>query len=452
MGSWWSVDVGGQAAPVWGKNHVPDELMLLFTDEDRYLDPAKLRAFAEDENQTADTPAPVGPPLPWQIGLMVYSAPAGVLRKRLDLQGFSSNWVRQLSTAFFDDSEDERQPPTLWQEGAAMYPNGAAITAALTTRSGRAAGWGSHLDPREHPEACFLNSRWEELRGAFDDPRFALALSLCRTRASTEVKLDLTDLVMGGWITTNEHPHRAARLRMSAAVAADGDIIVVTEGSSDARRLHRSLEIAAPEVAHLFTFLDIDLRSPGGTDRVVSLTKGMAAAGVMNRIIAVLDNDTAGREAAAQLSKLNLPGQIVIVCLPKVPYGTRYPTLGPSGPGTEDVNGRAVSMEFMFGEDVLRNAEGELYPVRWHAFNEKVGDYQGRLDSADKARTGKRIDAALSAETSDGMHVQVRTGCTRLANALIDAASPSHRIPASEGSDLTEMWRHDPFSAIRITP
>ncbi|GHH70320.1 HEPN/Toprim-associated domain-containing protein [Promicromonospora soli] len=449
MGSWWSIQVGGQAIPVWGKNYVPDELMLLFADEDRFVDTTKLAALAEYENRAADAPEPDGLPLPWHDDLMGYSATARTLRRRLELQGFSSDWVSRLSTAFFDD-EEERRLSTLWQEGTAAYPNGAAITAALTTRSGRAAGAGIRPDPRERPEEHFLHEQWERLREAFDDPRFALALSLCRTRAASEVKLDLTDLVLGGWLTPDENPHREARLRMSATVAADGAVIVVTEGSSDAHRLRRSVEVAAPEVAHLFRFLDFDLRPPGGTDRVVSLTKGMAAAGVMNRIIAVLDNDTAGREAAAQLSKLHLPAQVVAVCLPTAPYANRYPTLGPSGRGAEDVNGRAVSMEFMFGEDVLRNAAGELAPVRWHAFNEKMGDYQGRLDTTDKVRVGERIDAALSVGTSNRVPDQVRTGCVRLARMLIAAADPPQRIPASEGSVLTQMWRRDPFCEIRI--
>jgi hypothetical protein len=134
------------------------------------------------------------------------------------------------------------------------------------------------------------------LRKSFDDPRFALSLALTNTRAATMVTLDLTDLVLGGRMKADDLPHRDARTRMGAAVAASGPVIVIAEGASDARWLRRSLEIAAPAAAHLFESLDLaEYRAPGGTDRVVSLTKGMAAAGVMNPIVAVLDNDTAGR-------------------------------------------------------------------------------------------------------------------------------------------------------------
>lgn len=443
MGSWWEVEVGGQPVPVWGKNYVPDELMLLFTDDDRFVDAAKLSAFHKFESGEAVESDLDGTTESWHSGLMTYESTAGVLRRRLALRGFSSDWVCQLSAAFFDDERDER-------ERAAESPSGAAITAALTTRRGRATGTGVRPDPRERPEEYFLRGCWEELNDAFDDPRFALALSLCRTRASTRVKLDLTALVLGGWLTSEEHPHRQARLRMAATVAADGPVVVITEGSSDAYRLRRALEIEAPEVAHLFTFLDFDQRPPGGTDRVVSLVKGMAAAGVMNRIVAVLDNDTAGREAAAQLSKLRLPGQVVTVLLPDVPYARAYPTLGPSGRVVVDVNGRAASMEFMFGADVLRDRAGEMAPVRWHSFSEKIGDYQGRLDNADKTRVGKRIDHALASAADGNIAEEVRQGCARLAAALLAAAAPPERMPASEGSVLSEWWQRDPFANVRV--
>lgn len=450
MGSWWNVEVGGQGVPVWGKSYVPDELMLLFTDDDRFLNSAKARAFAENENRAADGSEAGRRPVSWQTGLMGYQTTAGVLRQRLELHGFSRDWVCRLSAAFFDDQDEDWDLPDTWPQGAEAFLNGAAITAALTTRLGRAAGAGVAPDPRGQPKERFLYEQWMRLREAFDDPRFALALSLCRTRASTAVRLDLTDLVTGGWLTTDERPHRDARLRMSGAVAVDGPVIVITEGSTDAQRLRRSLEIAAPEVAHLFKFLDFGHRPPGGTDRVVSLTKGMAAAGVMNRIVAVLDNDTAGREAASQLSTLDLPAQVAVVCLPAVPYADRYPTLGPAGPGVEDVNGRAVSMEFMFGEDILRHGAGALAPVRWHAFNEKVGDYQGRLDAAEKGRVGKQIDEALSTVAGGRIPDQVVQGCARLAAMLRAAADPPRRIPASENSVLTELWRSDPFCDLRI--
>ncbi|POH59159.1 hypothetical protein C3B59_18275 [Cryobacterium zongtaii] len=445
MGSWWNLEIGGQAAPVWGKSYVSDELMLLFNDGNFHVSAAKLSVLEDIESSGGEQD---DLPESWYENLMCYSTTVGALRQRLQLQGFSTEWVRRLATAYFDEQDEEWQKPE--KEILAWFPNGAAITAALTTRSGRKAGAGSPPDRRTHPKESFLHEKWGELREAFDDPRFALALSLSNARSTTEVRLDLTDLVMGGWLTASDNPHREARLRMAAAVGADGPVIVITEGVSDARHLQRSLELSAPEVAHVFTFLDFEFRPPGGTDRVVSLTKGMAAAGVMNRVVAVLDNDTAGRDAKAQLANLRLPLQIVAVCLPDVPYADNYPTLGPAGDGVENVNGRAVSMEFMFGDDMLRDKAGALVPVRWQGFIDRAADYQARFDSHHKSDINDRIDAALSPTARSPLPGQVAEGCARLAAMLIGAATPATRMPASEQSVLTAAWRRDPFADIQI--
>ncbi|WP_134772757.1 hypothetical protein [Ornithinimicrobium flavum] len=174
---------------------------------------------------------------------------------------------------------------------------------------------------------------------------------------------------------------------------------------------------------------------------MVSLTKGMAAAKVMNRIVAVLDNDTAGRVAAQQLVRLGLPSRIAVTNLPDVPYAASYPTLGPGGYATTVVNGRAASIEFMFGDEILRDTNGELYPVRWLSLMETANEYQGRLDSDHKAIVGGRIDRALAEPSAHAISEQVLRGCRRLSKMLLSAASPDPYIPASEFSDLTASWR-----------
>ena len=44
---------------------------------------------------------------------------------------------------------------------------------------------------------------------------------------------------------------------MATAVAASGPIIVITEGSTDARWLRHALRLAAPDTEHLFEFLAV---------------------------------------------------------------------------------------------------------------------------------------------------------------------------------------------------
>ncbi|WP_420112675.1 hypothetical protein [Pseudactinotalea sp.] len=431
---------------MFGKNYVSDQLMLIFTGDDRFVDVAKRDELAQLEEQFATHPE-TDEPLAWHRRLMWYSASAEALRSRLALQGFSSERVRLLSTAFFDDEltqvpeDDGIDPRDSWEEGRGTYPDGASITAALATWRGQAAAQAPRFKLSD-PEQRFLHDMWESLRGSFDDPRFALAHALMNARPGTTVTLDLTDLVLGGWMDTDEEPHQEARTRMVAAVSASGPVIVITEGASDARWLRRALETAAPAAAYLFEFLDFaEYQAPGGTDRVVSLTKGMAAARVMNRIVAVLDNDTAGRVAAKQLDGSKLPSRIAVVNLPDVAYASQYPTLGPGGSTTSNVNGRAASIEFMFGDDVLRDSDGALFPVRWQSFIEAAAEYQGRLDKHHKATVGKRLDYAFTEASAAAMPEQVLEGCRRLADMLLAAAVlPSH-VPASEFSSLTTAWR-----------
>ncbi len=203
-------------APVFGKNFVSDQLMLVFTEADRFVDEVKRNELAEFE-RLADGGAEVATddrPPSWHTRLMGYSAPAETLRFRLDLQGFSSERVQSLCIAFFDeelarDTEDDGiDLRDSWPEGQTTYPDGAAVTAALTSRRGQAVIAEVPRDRIIDHERRFLEHQWESLRESFDDPRFALALSLVNTRPATTVTLDLTDLVLGGWMNADDKPHQ----------------------------------------------------------------------------------------------------------------------------------------------------------------------------------------------------------------------------------------------------
>ena len=450
MGSWWQVELGNQPAPIGGKNRVPDPLMLVFTAGDRFLDRDRYQrycAFESELERDPDHPL-IDPPASWRSHMFGYRATAATLRTRLELQGFGPARVRALAEALFKAEREEAaeyqglDPRDSWPQGRASYPDGAAVVASLASARGRRAAAAVRPVDREQ---SFLNSQWERLVESFDDPRFALSMSLMSTRANTVVTLDLTDLVLGGWMEIEDVPHDDARTRMTQNIAASGPVIVVAEGASDARWMRSALQIAAPAVAHLFEFLDFaEYRAPGGTDRVVSLTRGMAAAGVMNRIVAILDNDTAGAAAASQLAAQPLPDRVAVVTLPDVPFGRVYPTLGPEGAGHADVNGRAVSIEFMFGEDVLCDSEvGRPFPVRWQSWIESEGKYQGRLDRTHKAAVAQRLDHALDCSRRDSLTAQIADGCRQLAELLLAAAQPPRHVPASEFSHLAATWRNN---------
>ena len=216
-----------------------------------------------------------------------------------------------------------------------------------------------------------MNHWWDDLCEAFDDLAFDCPYFWGVPGARRKLFIDLTDPLLGGYLEADELPHLSARRRRERETAASGQIIVVTEGSSDSFLLRRALELADPGIANYFSFLDFaGYSAPGGTDRVVSLTRGLAAAQVMNRVIAVLDNDTAGHQALRILQSTGWPDRIRFYSLPDMEYAREFPTLGPGGFANLDVNGRALSIEMMFGLAVLREANGGSMPhVRWSTYN-----------------------------------------------------------------------------------
>ena len=103
MGTWWELRIGRQALPVFGKNHVPDDLMMVFTAEDRFVDNDRLleyRAYEEDISRNPDL-ALNDRRYSWESHMVEYRATVATLRARLELQGFGAALVRQLVGAYF---------------------------------------------------------------------------------------------------------------------------------------------------------------------------------------------------------------------------------------------------------------------------------------------------------------------------------------------------------------
>ncbi|MCK9795215.1 HEPN/Toprim-associated domain-containing protein [Isoptericola sp. 4D.3] len=429
MGSHWLLTAGRREL-LWGKNFLPDPLMLVFDDDDRRIDRTRYAALqarwsTDDGAETSNEEL---------HHLYTYQAKAEDLVARLTLQGFGPTAVVEHAERYLDD-EMGSEDSFLWGDIDKEYRTGKRLLQAMLTwesRNGRIMARGESRHDRS------MSWAWDELLEAFDDPRFKLALGLTRTRRSTTVTLDLTDLLLGGWLEENEIPHRTARTRVANDVTANGRVIVITEGRTDAEFLTRALALARPELTDAFSFLDFEGTSaPGGTDRVVSLTRGMAAAKVMNRVVAVLDNDTAGKAAFEQLKRSNLAVTITATRLPDVELGSSYPTLGPNGMSHVNINGRAITIEMMFGQTVLQDSANlTLSPVRWTGYNSAVGEYQGEVEA--KKLIQARIRTALSAPSIDHLDEEAAEGCRRLASMLIDATAEATPALSSDFSPL--LW------------
>jgi len=423
----------GRRTLLWGKRFVPDQLLLVFNDDEMLLDRPRAEALLDEDSDAADFQEVHG-----RVGrLFSYASTAHAVRSRLDLQGFGQRRVVEHALRYLDSEREEqdRYVPETWEPFAAKFASSDQLLDALLEWE-RDALRGRRMNAF-HSEDGFLEHQWEDLIEAFDDPRFELALKLRRARSATSVVLDMTDLLLGGYLEIDELPHRTARERYSHEVVSSGPVIVVTEGRTDARWLRAALGLAAPELKAAFSFLDFEGTSaPGGVDRVVSLTRGMAAAGVMNRVVAVLDNDAAGRAAEQQLRRSALPRHMTVVRLPDVELARSYPTLGPQGDHSADINGHAVTIEFMFGPAPLTSRSGMLAPVRWGGYNASVQAYQGGIE--EKAQVGDRIDRELAAGAIDELDPMVAAGCRLLVAMLVRSAAVASPSMASQHSPL--LW------------
>lgn len=177
----------------------------------------------------------------------------------------------------------------------------------------------------------------------------------------------IDDVLEGGWVEGD----------IFEPLADGSRFLIVTEGSSDSTILRAALPKVAPDVDDFFDFIDMRENYPfTGTGSLVNFCKGLAAIRVQNKIVVVLDNDTAGNAALQKLRRLQMPPNIRLVRLPDLEAFRTFPTLGPSGRLSEDVNGRALAIECFLD---LAFGPKEERAVRWTSFNNEVRAYQGEL-------------------------------------------------------------------------
>jgi hypothetical protein len=424
VGSYWSLRAGRRTL-AWGKNYAPDPLALLFTGQELEL---QLSGLDEDN---------VDEDFDWSSvprDQFIYRSRVLDIRDRLTLQGFSPDAVYQVAFDYLDKVLADSDAPTPYstEDARAAYGDTETFMSAIVQRA-----WQSESLPPTTSSRELLDSAFNDLRECFDDPRFAVALLIRGVRSNVAVNFDLSDCLMSGYLVASERPHLTARARLDGGVGSSGSIIVVTEGSSDAKLLEHSLRLARPGVAHMFEFMNFAATSAaGGVEQAVKLTRSMAAARVLNRVICVLDNDGAGRDGVATLERSNLPPHFSVRVLPDVAVARSYPVETPSGTSLTNVNGRAVSIEMLFGEELLRaGARGELPAVTWSWPVDGTEPIQGSIGY--KRGVQRAIQRELSpAHSLADLNAGAAKGCSLVAAMLLEAAMTARPLFSTERSPL----------------
>jgi hypothetical protein len=388
------------------------------------VDPGLIRLFRpSDKRVTCDPHAVVPPQIERWLGdleeengqpVVYYAAPVSVVRDRLEIMGYTLQTSRE---AFEEYVKRERQQYELDENTPAQlrdhYTKTQALLAELNADSwlaglreirrlglkpSRRAGFEG---PYQDALIGYMQSEdWYGFPGPDVNVALRLALEVCPE--AEQLVYDITDLIWSGDFNPEQDLVQSGLSLSAEQYHAGAKIIVLTEGRSDSRILEESLVLLYPHLADYYSFMDFDVaRVGGGAGNLANFVKAFAGAGIINRTIALFDNDTAGASAIASLEGITLPPHIRVLRLPELELLRSYPTIGPSGNTAMDVNGVAASLELYLGEDVLLLDEKQLIPIQWTGFHSRMQQYQGEV--LHKERIHGRFRKKLESAKSDGI-------------------------------------------------
>lgn len=338
------------------------------------------------------------------VNFVYYSAPVGVIRDRLELQGYTLSTTKRAFMRNIRAQAKEYSEPT---EGMEDYYEKrvrllksvdadkwlAALDQIKKSGKGTATRHPLHKSEVNLEEFMLEEEHWYGYSGA--DLYIPLRLALETCKGTENLVYDLTDLVEQGYLDKNEDCVMASSELAAGEYASRSKVIVLTEGRSDGWILSESMKLLYPHLYDYFSFMDFEsARVEGGASHLAKIVKSFAGAGIVNKVVAIFDNDTVGQEAIQSLRQIKLPGNIGVLTLPDFRELRKYPTIGPSGRKAMNVNGSAASIELYLGEDVLRE-NGKLLAVQWSGYISNMGRYQGSLLNADKDKIHKRFKDKL---------------------------------------------------------
>jgi hypothetical protein len=241
-----------------------------------------------------------------------------------------------------------------------------ALRLAISDDTLRNANW---LDDNQR-SLGFLRAPWfagNRARWGGEDERTWIR-ALCETYdESDEVAVEF-----GAFYAATEGPdalrnREEVLKRLGHQYGLQAPVVILTEGSSDQEMLAAATKVVYPKLTEYLRFLDHSPRNKPEQNAagLVRAVKSFAAAGIGNRIIAIFDNDGAGRRELRSLDVDTLPANFRILHYPDTELARCYPAFNEYGAIEPfDVNGRAASIELYLGQDVLQ-VDGFYVPVEW---------------------------------------------------------------------------------------
>lgn len=178
-------------------------------------------------------------------------------------------------------------------------------------------------------------------------------------------------------------------------------MIVLAEGKTDDDYIRKSLKLLFPDVCHMFKFFDYrsDAQPERNSSALAKFCNAIVSLNLQEKFIFLFDNDAAGKEGLRK-TPTHLPANMKAITLPGLPFAANCPTISPDGPSHSDIDGRAVAIEFLLGDDALTRSDGSYCPVEWTG--REGGAYQGKLEGDGKQNAQRIFEKAIEESLFNG--------------------------------------------------
>ncbi|MFY8282504.1 HEPN/Toprim-associated domain-containing protein [Pseudoalteromonas sp. SSMSWG5] len=180
------------------------------------------------------------------------------------------------------------------------------------------------------------------------------------------------EIVEAGWVSNDD---------LYTGVDEKDKFLIITEGSSDLFIIKHAISLLRPELADLFTYVDMEDNYPfSGTGNQYKFFQGLASIGMQNKCLCIFDNDAEGVEKYHKAVDIKAPSNLKVMKLPDLAAFSDFVTEGPTGRHNADVNGKAVAIECFLDLAFKERLEPV---IRWSSRKGDANVYQGALENKD---------------------------------------------------------------------
>lgn len=312
-----------------------------------------------------------------------YSRNLKLVKPRLDLLGYTLDNIKKIYDDAFNEYYDYLGD---YADSLLTFEEFFDVFTRIDLSKVSTLSEGDDWDFGEYAEKCvFKNEEIQKLldkyisrrAGEFYEnlPARLLVRVLCENPTAQDLPLQwyVFDHIESGWSTAEDlAPH----------LESNNKILIVTEGKTDTFILQTSINTLFPSISDFFYFIDMQDNYPfTGTGSLYNFASGLTKIKIQNKTIIIFDNDEAGIFSHKKcLEKLDAIPNLKFYHLPDMDEFNEFLTIGPTGDVYENINGKAVSIECFLD---LSFDTDRIPKVRWTAYNEKSGQYQGALIGKD---------------------------------------------------------------------